>query len=131
MTAAGRTGKGVVGLLVGRVAETRRFLAQAAGHSLALIELGREQPPSPWLYAAGQQTGIAILELGAGRYEAAMHAALDARALWPQLSPEDAVEAAMRCGRPEVARSALAEFAPPPKPPVLRGPWGSWPAAGR
>ncbi len=56
--------------------------------------------------------GTAVLELGAGRYEAALGAALDARALWSLLSPEDAVEAATRCGRPEVARSAVAEFAP-------------------
>ena len=56
--------------------------------------------------------GIAVLELGAGRYEAALNAALEARALWPLLSPEDAVEAAMRCGLPEVARFADAEFAP-------------------
>ena len=34
---------------------------------------------------------VAVLELGAGRYEAALGAALEARALWPLLSPEDAV----------------------------------------
>jgi DNA-binding CsgD family transcriptional regulator len=55
---------------------------------------------------------VAALELGAGRYEAALDAALQARALWPLLSPEDAVEAAVRCGRPEIARAALDDFAP-------------------
>jgi hypothetical protein len=39
-------------------------------------------------------------------------ARLEARALWPLLSPEDAVEAAMRCGLPDAARSAVAESAP-------------------
>jgi DNA-binding CsgD family transcriptional regulator len=55
---------------------------------------------------------VAVLELGAGRYDAALYAALEARALWPLLSPEDAVEAAVRCGRPEIARAALDDFAP-------------------
>jgi DNA-binding CsgD family transcriptional regulator len=55
---------------------------------------------------------VAVLELGAGHYDAALRAALEARALWPLLSPEDAVEAAMRCGRPEIARAALDDFAP-------------------
>ena len=55
---------------------------------------------------------VAVLELGAGRYEAALDAALEAQALWQLLSPEDAVEAAVRCGRPEVARAALDDFVP-------------------
>jgi DNA-binding CsgD family transcriptional regulator len=55
---------------------------------------------------------VAVLELGAGRYAAALDAALEARALWPLLSPEDAVEAAVRCGQPEIARAAVADFAP-------------------
>ena len=55
---------------------------------------------------------VAVLELGAGRYEAALDAALDARALWSLLSPEDVIEAAMRCGRPEVARAAFDDFTP-------------------
>jgi len=53
-----------------------------------------------------------VLELGVGRYDAALDAALEAQALWPLLSPEDAVEAAMRCGRAEIAQAALADFAP-------------------
>lgn len=57
--------------------------------------------------------GVAVLELGAGRYEAALDAALEARALWRLLSPEDVVEAAIRCARPEVARAALDDFVPP------------------
>jgi DNA-binding CsgD family transcriptional regulator len=55
---------------------------------------------------------VAVLELEAGHYDAALRAALDARALWSLLSPEDAVEAAMRCGRPEIARAAFDDFAP-------------------
>jgi DNA-binding CsgD family transcriptional regulator len=55
---------------------------------------------------------VAVLELEAGHYDAALRAALEARALWPLLSPEDAVEAAVRCGRPEIARAALDDFAP-------------------
>jgi len=55
---------------------------------------------------------VAVLELGVGRYDAALDAALEAQALWPLLSPEDAVEAAMRCGRAEIAQAALADFAP-------------------
>jgi DNA-binding CsgD family transcriptional regulator len=69
----------------------------------------REPFPARWRDILHE--GIAVLELGAGRYEAALNAALGARALWPLLSPEDAVEAAVRCGLPEVARSAVAEFA--------------------
>jgi DNA-binding CsgD family transcriptional regulator len=55
---------------------------------------------------------VAVLELGVGRYDAALDAALEAQALWPLLSPEDSVEAAMRCGRAEIAQAALAGFAP-------------------
>lgn len=55
---------------------------------------------------------VAVLELGAGRYDAALDAALEAQALWPLLSPEDAVEAAVRCGRAEIAQAALADFSP-------------------
>ena len=55
---------------------------------------------------------VAVLELGVGRYDAALDAALEAQALWPLLSPEDSVEAAMRCGRAEIAQAALADFAP-------------------
>jgi DNA-binding CsgD family transcriptional regulator len=55
---------------------------------------------------------VAVLELAAGRYDAALDAALQARALWPLLSPEDVVEAAVRCGRPEVAQAALDDFVP-------------------
>lgn len=53
-----------------------------------------------------------MLELGAARYEAALDAALDARGLWSLLSPEDVIEAAMRCARPEIARAALGDFTP-------------------
>ena len=55
---------------------------------------------------------VALLELGAGRYAAALDAALEARALWPLLSPEDAVEAAVRSGQPEIAQAAVDDFAP-------------------
>lgn len=55
---------------------------------------------------------VALLELGVGRYEAALDAALEAQALWPLLSPEDAVEAAMRCDRSEVGQAAFDDFAP-------------------
>jgi DNA-binding CsgD family transcriptional regulator len=60
------------------------------------------------------QLAIAVLELGVGRYDAALDAALEAQALWPLLSPEDAVEAAVRCGRPEIAQAAFDDFAPLP-----------------
>ncbi len=54
--------------------------------------------PAQWRDNIG--VGLAVLELGAGRYEAALHAALDARRLWPLLSPEDAVEEPpCRCGQ--------------------------------
>jgi DNA-binding CsgD family transcriptional regulator len=53
-----------------------------------------------------------VLDLGVGRYEAALHAALEAQALWPLLSPEDAVEAAVRCGRTEVGQAAFDDFVP-------------------
>jgi DNA-binding CsgD family transcriptional regulator len=53
---------------------------------------------------------VAVLELGTGRYDAALDAALEAQALWPLLSPEDVVEAAVRCGRPEIAEAALDDF---------------------
>jgi DNA-binding CsgD family transcriptional regulator len=55
---------------------------------------------------------VALLELGAGRYAAALDAALEARALWPLLSPEDAVEAAVRSSQPEIARAAVDDFTP-------------------
>lgn len=55
---------------------------------------------------------VAVLEIGAGRYRVALDAALEAQALWPLLSPEDAVEAAVRCGHPEIAQAALDDFAP-------------------
>jgi DNA-binding CsgD family transcriptional regulator len=82
----------------------------AAGGRALAERLLREPLPARWRDTL--QAGTAVLELGAGRYEAALGAALDARAAWPQLSPEDAVEAAMRCGLPEVARSAVDGFAP-------------------
>ncbi|MGW7549327.1 ATP-binding protein [Streptomyces sp. NPDC054770] len=81
----------------------------AQGRALADRLLGE---PVPDVWRTGVRLAVAVLELGAGRYEAALDAALDARALWSLLSPEDVVEAAMRCGRPEVARAALDGFAP-------------------
>jgi DNA-binding CsgD family transcriptional regulator len=68
--------------------------------------------PAPGIWHDTVRSGLALLELAAGRYEAALDAALDARTLWALLSPEDMVEAAMRCGRPELARSAVEDFAP-------------------
>jgi len=79
------------------------------GRTLAARLLG-QQMPKQWRDFT--HLGVAVLELGAGHYEAALDAALEARALWRLLSPEDVVEAAVRCGRPEVARSALDDFAP-------------------
>jgi DNA-binding CsgD family transcriptional regulator len=79
------------------------------GRALAARLLG-EQMPNQWRDFA--HLGVAVLELGAGRYEAALDAALEARALWRLLSPEDVVEAAVRCARPEVARAALDDFTP-------------------
>jgi DNA-binding CsgD family transcriptional regulator len=55
---------------------------------------------------------VAVLDLGLGRYAAALDAALAARALWPLLSPEDAIEAAVRCGRPEAGQAAFDDFVP-------------------
>src|SRR5579862_1419242 len=71
------------------------------GRALAARLLG-QQLPKQWRDFI--HLGVAVLELGAGRYEAALDAALEARALWRLLSPEDVVEAAVRCARPEVAR---------------------------
>jgi DNA-binding CsgD family transcriptional regulator len=68
--------------------------------------------PIPKQWRDVTHLAIAVLELGACRYESALDAALEARALWPLLSPEDAVEAAVRCGRSEIARAALDDFAP-------------------
>jgi hypothetical protein len=82
-----------------------------AAEGRALAERLQRQP----LAAHWRDTllaAIAVLELSVGRYEAALHAALGARARWALISPEDAVEAAMRCRQTEAARSALAEFAP-------------------
>jgi DNA-binding CsgD family transcriptional regulator len=104
---------GDLGWLLGfRVAEVNVLgLRGDAADGRALGEsLLREPSPTQWRYALHAWT--AALEISAGRYAVALSAALEARALWPLLSPEDAVEAAMRCGLPEVARSAVAEFAP-------------------
>ncbi|WP_210587671.1 AAA family ATPase [Streptomyces sp. GESEQ-35] len=68
--------------------------------------------PIPDVWRDTIRLAVAVLELGAGRYEEALDAALDARALWSLLSPEDVIEAAMRCGRPEIARAALDDFSP-------------------
>ena len=68
------------------------------------------QIPKQWRDAT--QVAVAMLNLGVGRYDAALDAALEARAVWPLLSPEDAVEAAVRCGRPEVGQAAFDDFAP-------------------
>jgi DNA-binding CsgD family transcriptional regulator len=69
-----------------------------------------ERPPQQWRDFI--HLGVAVLELGAGSYAAALDAALEARALWRLLTPEDVVEAAVRCGRPEVGRAALDDFVP-------------------
>lgn len=69
-----------------------------------------EQIPKQWRDVT--HLAVAVLDLGAGRYAEAFDAAVEAKALWPLLSPEDVVEAAVRCGRPEVGRAALDEFAP-------------------
>lgn len=79
------------------------------GRDLA-ARLLEEQIPRLWRDFT--QLGVAVLELGSGRYGAALDAALEAKALWPLLSPEDAVEAAVRCGRPEVGQAAFDDFAP-------------------
>ncbi|MFD4508277.1 ATP-binding protein [Streptomyces sp. NPDC058457] len=81
----------------------------AEGRALADRLLGE---PIPDVWRHGIRLAVAVLELGAGRYEAALDASLDARGLWSLLSPEDVIEAAMRCGRPEVARDALDAFSP-------------------
>ena len=79
------------------------------GRALANRVLGE---PIPDVWRDVIHLAVAVLELGAGRYEAALDAALHARALWSLLSPEDVIEAAMRCGRPEIARAALDDFSP-------------------
>jgi DNA-binding CsgD family transcriptional regulator len=79
------------------------------GRALAARLLGKRIPKQ---WSDVTQLAVALLDLGAGRYEAALDAALEAQALWPLLSPEDAVEAAVRCGRPEVGQAAFDDFAP-------------------
>jgi DNA-binding CsgD family transcriptional regulator len=79
------------------------------GRALADRLLGK---PIPDQWRDAIHLAVAVLELGAGRYEAALDAALHARALWSLLSPEDVIEAAVRCGRPEIARAALDDFSP-------------------
>jgi DNA-binding CsgD family transcriptional regulator len=81
----------------------------AEGEALAARLLGR-QLQKQWRDVA--HLAVALLNLGIGRYDVALDAALEARALWPLLSPEDAVEAAVRCGRPEVGQAAFDDFAP-------------------
>jgi DNA-binding CsgD family transcriptional regulator len=81
----------------------------AEGEALAARLLGA-RPPKQWRDAT--HLAVALLNLGGGRYDAALDAALDGRGLWPLLSPEDAVEAAVRCGRPEVGQAAYDDFAP-------------------
>ncbi|MGD0556743.1 MAG: AAA family ATPase [Streptosporangiaceae bacterium] len=80
-----------------------------AGRALA-ERLFSESIPDQWRDAT--HLAVAVLELGASRYEAALEAALHARVLWSLLSPEDVIEAAMRSGRSEIARAALDEFSP-------------------
>jgi DNA-binding CsgD family transcriptional regulator len=80
-----------------------------AGEALA-ARLLATRLPKQWRDAI--HLAVALLNLGTGRYEAALDAAAAARAVWPLLSPEDAVEAAVRCGRPEVGQAASDEFAP-------------------
>jgi hypothetical protein len=61
-------------------------LSGDAAEGRALAErLLREPLPATWRDTL--QWGTAVLELGAGRYEAALSAAPNARPLWPQLSP--------------------------------------------
>ena len=79
------------------------------GRALAARLLG-QQIPKQWHDVT--HLAVAVLNLGAGRYEAALDAALEAQAMWSLLSPEDAIEAAVRCGRPEVGQAALDHFAP-------------------
>ena len=79
------------------------------GHALAARLLGK-QVPKHWRDCT--YLAIALLELGLGHYDAALDAALEAQMLWPLLSPDEAVEAAVRCGRPEVGQAALDGFAP-------------------
>jgi DNA-binding CsgD family transcriptional regulator len=77
----------------------------------ALAErLFNDQIPDQWRDAT--HLAVAVLELGAGRYEAALDAALHARVLWSLLSPEDVIEAAMRCDQASIAQAALDDFAP-------------------
>jgi DNA-binding CsgD family transcriptional regulator len=86
--------------LRGDVSESRALAARLLGKRI------------PKLWRDVTHLAVALLELGVGRYEAALDAALEAQALWPLLSPEDAVEAAVRCGRPEVGQAAFDDFAP-------------------
>jgi DNA-binding CsgD family transcriptional regulator len=73
-------------------------------------QLLARQIPKQWRDAT--HVAVATVNLGIGRYDVALDSAVEARALWPLLSPEDAVEAAMRCGRPEVGQAAFDDFAP-------------------
>ena len=86
--------------LQGKVSRARRLAARLLAGPIQ----------AQWRDAA--HLSVAVLELETGRYDAALDAALEARALWPLLSPEDVVEAAVRSGRPEIAQAALDDFAP-------------------
>lgn len=70
----------------------------------------REPLPNQWRDVV--HLGLAVLELGARRYQEALDAAVEAQGLWTLLSPEDAVEAGVRCGQFKIARVALDDFTP-------------------
>ena len=79
------------------------------GRALAARLLAEPVAPG-WKTTAS--LGLSALELGAGRYQAALEAALQGRIGWLVYSPEDAVEAAMRVQRADLARGAVEEFEP-------------------
>ncbi len=79
------------------------------GRALAARLLAEPVAPG-WKTTAS--LGLSALELGAGRYQAALEAALRGRIGWLVYSPEDAVEAAMRVQRADLARGAVEEFEP-------------------
>ena len=105
------------------------FLAAWQGHEMGAVVDASSPPPSPmWGFEADVSSyATSVLCNALGRYQSAMQAARafldDANGRWAPALPE-LVEAAMRCGQPELARRAVGQLA------VTTAPSGTHWAAG-